>query len=99
MKRYPYQGDLAKVVDVEVSAQRAEIQFVPRLDYIEVGQRMTSASLNEDGTQRKKGAKKQTGVRLPARSVTPPPLPRPPSFISTLPWELKNAGICDGLWV
>lgn len=67
MKRYPYQGDLAKVIDVEVPTQRAEIKFVPRLDYIEMGQKLNAASLNEDGTQKKKGAKKQAGVRLPAR--------------------------------
>ena len=65
MRRWPYQGDPAKVLDVESATQRAEIKFVPRLDYMEMSQRMT-ASLGEDG-QRKKQTKKLAGVKPPAR--------------------------------
>lgn len=65
MRRWPHQGDPAKVLDVELASQRAEIKFVPRLDYMEMSQRMTS-SLGEDG-QRKKQTKKIAGVKPPAR--------------------------------
>ncbi len=67
MRRYPYQGDPAKVLNVEVSTQRAEIKYVPRLDYAEAGQRLTSASLTEDGTLKRKAVKKIAGVRPAAR--------------------------------
>ena len=65
MRRWPHQGDPAKVLDVELASQRAEIKFVPRLDYMEMSQR-ANAGLGEDG-QRKKQTKKIAGVKPPAR--------------------------------
>ena len=69
MRRYPYQGDVAKVLDVELATQRAEIKYVPRIDYSEASQRLSSASLTEDGTLKKKAIKKIGGVRPAARSA------------------------------
>ena len=70
MRRWPHQGDPAKVLDVEQASQRAEIRFVPRLDYMEMSQRAT-ANLGEEG-QRKKQTKKIAGVKPPARSALCP---------------------------
>ena len=53
------------MLDVELATQRAEIKFVPRLDYMEMSQRMT-ATVGEDG-QRKKQTKRIAGVKPPAR--------------------------------
>ena len=69
MRRYPHQGDVAKVLDVELASHRAEIKYVPRLDYSEASQRISSASLTEDGTLRRKAIKKIGGVRPPAKCV------------------------------
>lgn len=70
MRRYPYQGDPAKVLEVELASQRAEIKYVPRLDYNEVSHRLSAASITEDGTLKKKTVKKIAGVRPPARSFS-----------------------------
>ena len=67
MRRFPYQGDVAKVVEIDVASQRAVIRFVPRLDYAELGQKASTVALNEDGTTKKRGAKKTSGVRPPAK--------------------------------
>ena len=67
MRRYPYQGDPAQVLDVELNLHRAEIKYVPRLDYAELGKRISSVSLTEDGTLKRKAIKKIAGVRPSAR--------------------------------
>lgn len=68
MRRLPYQGDAAKVVDVDVGLQRALIRYVPRLDYAELGHKMSAAALNDDGRPTKKNAHKTT-IRPAARSA------------------------------
>ena len=75
MRRLPYQGDAAKVADVDVGLQRALIRFVPRLDYAELGHKMSAAALNEDGSQSKKKNAQKTTIRPAARSDSYFPLP------------------------
>lgn len=68
MRRYPYHGDAAKVLQVELASHRAEIKYVPRIDYAELGKRISSSvSVTEDGTLQRKAVKKIAGVKPSAR--------------------------------
>lgn len=68
MRRYPYQGDPAKVLTVDSASQRAVIKFVPRIDYAELVHRNnTTSNLTEDGTLKRKAIKKIGGVRPSAK--------------------------------
>ena len=61
VKAGDYRGDLAKVMDVDVPAQRATIQLIPRLDYAAMAQR------REEGSRAAPFGRKAGGVKPPSR--------------------------------
>ena len=63
VKAGDYRGDLAKVMDVDVPAQRATIQLIPRLDYAAMAQR------REEGGRALPFGRKAGGVKPPSRFV------------------------------